>query len=58
MLSLPDLEPSKSAAMNSLTSASSKRCDDHAIRKFIELYAGTGRTPRIPNWSSVLVLAG
>lgn len=31
VLKLPDLERSKSAVMNSLTSASSKRCYDHAI---------------------------
>jgi hypothetical protein len=32
ILKLPDLEQSKSAVMNSLTSASSKRFYDHAIR--------------------------
>jgi hypothetical protein len=34
---LPDLEQSKSAVMNSLTSPSSKRSYDHAIREFIDL---------------------
>src|SRR5712692_9743214 len=38
VLKLPDLEQSKSAVMNSLTSASSKRSYDHAIREFIDLY--------------------
>ena len=32
VLKLPDLEQSKSAVLNSLTSASSKRSYDHAIR--------------------------
>ncbi len=36
ILKLPDLEQSKSAVMNSLTSASSKRSYDHAIREFID----------------------
>src|SRR5260370_632822 len=36
VLKLPDLEQSKSAVMNSLTSASSKRSYDHAIREFID----------------------
>src|SRR6267378_2480129 len=35
VLKLPDLEQSKSAVMNSLTSASSKRSYDHAIREYI-----------------------
>lgn len=35
VLKLPDLEQSKSTVMNSLTSASSKRSYDHAIREFI-----------------------
>ena len=47
VLKLPDLEQSKSAVMNSLTSASSKRSYDHAIREFIELQSldspSTGR---------------
>jgi hypothetical protein len=38
VLKLPDLEQSKSAVMNSLTSASSKRSYDHAIREFIDWY--------------------
>jgi hypothetical protein len=36
VLKLRDLEQSKSAVMNSLTSASSKRSYDHAIREFID----------------------
>jgi hypothetical protein len=35
-LKLPDLEQSKSAVLNSLTSPSSQRTYDHAIREFIE----------------------
>lgn len=38
VLKLPDLEQSKSAVLNSLTSASSKRSYDHAIREFIDWY--------------------
>jgi hypothetical protein len=38
VLKLPDLEQSKSAVLNSLTSASSKRSYEHAIREFIEWY--------------------
>ena len=38
ILKLPDLEQSKSAVLNSLTSSSSKRSYDHAIREFIEWY--------------------
>lgn len=36
VLKLPDLEQSKSAVLNSLTSPSSQRSYDHAIREFIE----------------------
>jgi integrase len=36
LLKLPDLEQSKSAKLNSLTSQSSKRTYDRAIREFIE----------------------
>ena len=36
VLKLPDLEQSKSAVLNSLTSTSSKRSYDHAIREFID----------------------
>jgi hypothetical protein len=36
VLKLPDLEHSKSAVVNSLTSASSKRSYDQAIREFID----------------------
>jgi hypothetical protein len=38
ILKLPDLEQSKSAVLNSLTSASSKRSYDYAICEFIEWY--------------------
>jgi hypothetical protein len=36
VLKLPDFEQSKSAVLNGLTSASSKRSSDHAIREFID----------------------
>jgi hypothetical protein len=36
VLKLPDLEQSKSAVLNSLTSTSSKRSYDHTIREFID----------------------
>ena len=36
VLKLPDLEQSRSAVLNSLTSPSSQRTYDHAIREFIE----------------------
>jgi hypothetical protein len=58
VLKLPDLEHSKSAVLNSLTSASSKRSYDHAIREFTQFedyvfsvrgpgqsMHGVGRTP-------------
>jgi hypothetical protein len=38
VLRLPDLEQSKSAALNSLASQSSHRSYDHVIREFIEWY--------------------
>jgi ferritin len=38
ILKLPDLEQSKSAVVNSLTSPSSQRSYDHAIREFIHWY--------------------
>ncbi len=37
VLKLPDLEQLKSAVLNSLTSPSSQRTYDHAIREFIEV---------------------
>jgi len=40
---LPDLEQSKSAVLNSLTSPSSQRSYDHAIREFIEWYCSAPR---------------
>src|SRR3984893_5455197 len=40
---LPDLEQSKSAMLNSLTSRSSQRTYDHAIREFIEWYCSEPR---------------
>jgi site-specific recombinase XerD len=43
ILKLPDLEQSKSAVLNSLTSASSKRSYDHAIREFIDWYCAEPR---------------
>jgi hypothetical protein len=38
VLKLADLEQSKSAVVNSRTSASSKRSSDHAIRECIDWY--------------------
>ena len=43
VLRLPDLEQSKSAVLNSLTSQSSPRSYDHAIREFIEWYCSEPR---------------
>jgi hypothetical protein len=38
VLKLPDLEQSKTAVLNSLTSACSQRTYEHAIREFIDWY--------------------
>ncbi len=38
VLKLPDLEYSRSAVLNCLTSPRSQRTCDHAIREFIEWY--------------------
>ena len=43
VLKLPDLEQSKSAVLNSLTSASSKRSYDHAICEFVDWYCSEPR---------------
>jgi site-specific recombinase XerD len=43
VLKLPDLEQSKSAVLNSLTSVSSQRSYDHAIREFIDWYCSEPR---------------
>src|SRR6202795_1387072 len=43
VLKLPDLKQSKSAVLNSLTSRSSQRTYDHAIREFIEWYCSEPR---------------
>jgi integrase len=43
VLKLPDLEQSKSAVLSSLTSPSSQRTYDHAIREFIEWYCSEPR---------------
>src|SRR2546428_2632794 len=43
VLKLPDLEQSKSAVLNNLTSASSKRSYEHAIREFIDWYCSEPR---------------
>jgi site-specific recombinase XerD len=43
VLKLPDLKQSKSAVLNSLTSLSSQRSYDHAIRQFIEWYCSEPR---------------
>lgn len=46
VLKLPDLEQSKSAVLNSLTSRSSQRTYDHAISEFIDSTVKTG-TPLV-----------
>ena len=43
VLKLPDLEQSKSAVLNSLTSPSYQRTYDHAIREFIDWYCSEPR---------------
>jgi site-specific recombinase XerD len=43
VLKLSDLEQSKSAVLNSLTSRSAQRTYDHAIREFIEWYCSESR---------------
>jgi len=43
VLKLPDLEQSKLAVLNSLTSQSSQRSYDHAIRVFIDWYCSEPR---------------
>lgn len=43
ILKLPDLEQSKSAVLDSLTSPSSQRTYNHAIREFIEWYCSEPR---------------
>src|SRR3954452_23613153 len=42
-LALPDLEQSKAAVLNSLTSASGQRTYDHAIREFVTWYCSEPR---------------
>ena len=43
ILKLPDLEHSKNAVLNSLSSMSSRRFYDHAIREFIDWYCSEPR---------------
>jgi integrase len=43
VLALPDLEHAKTAVLNSLTSASGQRTDDHAIREFVAWYCSEPR---------------
>jgi hypothetical protein len=50
VLKLPDLEQSKSAVLNSLTSPSSQRTYDHANREFIDLYCSEPRLHSIRPW--------
>ena len=42
-LALPDLEQTKSAVLNSLTSKSGKRTYDHAINEFVDWYCSEPR---------------
>src|SRR3954463_10929787 len=43
VLALPDLEQSKAAVLNSLTSVSGQRTYDHAIREFVAWYCSEPR---------------
>jgi integrase len=43
ILALPDLEHAKTAVLNSLSSASAQRTDDHAIREFVGWYCSEPR---------------
>ena len=43
VLALPDLEQSKTAVLNSLTSRSGQRSYDHAIADFVEWYCSEPR---------------
>lgn len=43
VLALPDLEQTKTAVLNSLTSASGQRTYDHAIREFVDWYCSEPR---------------
>jgi hypothetical protein len=43
VLALPDLEHAKTAVLNSLTSASGQRTDEHAIREFVAWYCSEPR---------------
>ena len=43
VLALPDLEQTKTAVLNSLTSASGQRTYDHAIREFVAWYCSEPR---------------
>jgi len=51
ILKLPDLEQSQSAVLNSLTSPSSQRTYDHAIREFIEWYCSEPGSLSTRLWS-------
>ena len=51
ILKLPDLEQSQSAVLNSLTSPSSQRSYDHAIREFIDWYCSE---PRVAFYRTVV----
>jgi hypothetical protein len=43
VLALPDLEQSKSAVLNTLTSKSGQRTYEHAIDEFVEWYCSEAR---------------
>ena len=43
VLALPDLEPAKSAVLNTLTSVSGQRTYDHAVNDFVEWYCSEPR---------------
>lgn len=54
VLALPDLEQTKTAVLNSLTSASGQRTYDHAIRAFVAWYF---RSPASDTIAGVQALA-
>jgi hypothetical protein len=47
VLRLPDLEHSKTAILNSLTSPSSRRSYQHAMREFTDWYCSERSQPRL-----------
>ena len=52
VLALPDLEQTKTAVLNSLTSSSGQRTYDHAIREFVAWYCSEPRLAFKPHGGS------